>query len=494
MPTAHPSARRRLYRPAATAAFLLSAALTILYFLSPGTRIRSIAVMPFINEGGTELQYLADGLTDSLISDLSQVPQLKVISRNSVFRFKGREVDPAVTGALLKAQALLVGRLMQRGNRLSVRLELIDVRDNHRLWGEEYNRRWADLTLTQVEISREVLSKLRIRLSGAAEQELYRRQTIKPEAYRLYLKGLFYFERYGVEDLKTGAGYFHQALEEDPTYARAYVALANTYVSLASSLPPREAMSKAREYALKALDLHGALAEAHVALGIVKLLYDWDWLGAEEEFRYESRLNPDSVDTFACYLHYADILGRADEGIAKLARHLANDPMSPVNNLELGCVAYYARHYDIAISQYWRTINLAPELVIAYANVGRAYVQKHMYSEAIIELEKGRKLDSSGTLLLSELGYAMAASGKAAPARAILNELKRQASHQYVDAALLAPIYIKLGERDEAFRCLERAYMERSSAMPWLEVDPKFDPVRSDPRYKDLLRRVGFKS
>ena len=411
-----------------------------------------------------------------------------------MLRYKGRDVDPALAGAALNAQVVLVGRVGEKGDRLSVRLELVDVRDNHHLWGEQYNCVSADLLQTQADISREVLTKLRIRLSGPTQLNLERRQKIKPEAYRLYLQGKFYYNRFGLEDLKTANALFHRALREDPTYASAYVALANLHISLAGESAPKESMPRAREYALKALELEGASAEAHVALGLVKLLYDWDWPGAQREFEYDSRLNPDAVGTFPCYLHSGDTLGRTHEALAELSRQLAMDPLSPVNNVELGCAAYYARQYDRAISQYWRTINLNPAMVIAYANVGRAYVQKHMYSEAIAELEKGRKLDAGWPLLESEIGYALAASGKITAARKVLAQLKTQAPHRYVDPFLIAPIHIQLRELDEAFKWLEQAYKERSTGMPWLKADPKFDPVRSDPRYRDLLRRVGFKS
>jgi TolB-like protein len=448
--------------------------------------------MPFANGGGAELQYLADGLTESLIGDLSQVPGLKVISRNSVFRYKGRE-DPALIGAALKAEAVLVGQLTQKGDRLSVQIELVDVRDNHRMWGERYNPVWADLLQTRVEISKEVLSKLRVTLSSAKERDLARRQKINPEAYRLYLKGLFYFRRYGDEDIRSAADCFHQALLEDPAYALAYVGLADLSVALAEdSRPPKEEMPRAREYALKALDLYGSLAEAHVALGLVKLLYDWDWQGAEREFKYDSQVNPDSLDTFSCYLHSADTLGRTGEAFAKLTRLLTRDPMSPLYNLELGCIAYYARQYNTTISQYWRTVALDPGLILAYVNVGRAYAQKQMYGEAIAELEKGRKLDSGSPVIVSELAHTLAASGKRKAARTILNELRMEASRRYVDPYLLAPVYLQLAEPDEAFKWLDKAYADRSSYMPWLKLDPELDSVRSDPRYRDLLLRVGL--
>ena len=491
-----PPASRIHYRAALVSALLILivAVAAILYRRDPGPSLESIAILPFINEGGADLQYVADGLTDTLIGDLSQVPKLKVISRNSVLRYKDREVDPALTGAALKTQAVLVGRVGQKGDRLSVRLELVDVRDNHRLWGELYNCVSADLIQTQADIAKEVLTKLHVTLGAPTQRDLRRRQKIKPEAYRLYLQGKFYFNRLGLEETKKAIALFHEALQADPTYALAYVALANSYIGLASEVPPKEVMPRAREYALKALELDVASSEAHVVLGLVKLLYDWDWPGAQSEFKHDSHLNPEAVGTFPCYLHSGDTMGRSNEALAELTSQLARDPLSSVNNVEVVCSAYYARQYDRAISHYWRTINLDPGIPIAYANVGRAYVQKHQYSEAIAELEKGSKLDPGSPLIQSELAYALAASGKMAAARNIITQMKTQSLHKYVDPFLIAPVYIPLGEPEEAFEWLEKAYAERSSGMPWLQADPKFDPVRSDPRYRELLRRVGFRS
>ncbi len=391
-----PPASRIHYRAALVSALLvlIVAVAAILYRRDLRPPLESIAIMPFVNEGGTDLQYVADGLTDSLIGDLSQVPKLKVISRNSVLRYKDREVDPVLTGAALKAQAVLVGRVGQKGDRLSVRLELVDVRDNHRLWGDSYNCVSADLIQTQADIAREVLSKLRVTLSAPIQRDLDRRRKIKPEAYRLYLQGKFYFNRLGFEEARKAIGLFHEALQVDPTYVLAYVGLANSYVGLASDMPPKEAMPRAREYALKALELDAGSSEAHVVLGLVKLLYDWDWPGAQGEFKHDSHLNPDAVGTFPCYLHSGDTMGRSNEALAELTSQLARDPLSSVNNVELVCAAYYARQYDRAISHYWRTINLDPGMPIAYANVGRAYVQKHQYSEAHRRVREGQQIGS----------------------------------------------------------------------------------------------------
>jgi serine/threonine protein kinase/tetratricopeptide (TPR) repeat protein len=488
-----PASGHRLRTTVGATALVLVALVTAIYLVTPRGSIESIAVLPFVNEGGAQLEFLADGLTDSLIGDLSEVPKLKVISRSSVFLYKNRQVDPALAGGILKAQAVLFGRVSQRGDRLLVRLELVNVRDNRRVWGEQYNRIWADLLQMQVEISREVLSKLRVTVTGDADHQLSRRWRVKPEAYRLYLKGQFLLSRAGTEsDLRSAMSYLYSALDKDPRYALAAVGIANGYVALADYASPREAMPKAREYALKAIELPGARSEGHVALGLVKLLYDWDFLGAEKEFKNDSPLTPKAVSTFSCYLHYTDTLGRTQEAIASLNRLLAHDPMSVWNNAELGCVSYYARQYDKSLALSRRTVGLNPEFQLSYVSLGRAYIQKQMYPEAVAELQKGRRLDPEFPLIVAELGYAWAASGNKAAAQHILDELNQIATHRYVDAYLIALIYLGSNDREKAFFYLEKAYAERSSSMPWLKVEPKFDVVRSDSRYLDLLRRVGF--
>ncbi len=478
----------------AAACLVLAVVLFLHYSRAPGRAIDSIAVLPFVNEGGSDLAFLADGLTDSLIGDLSDTPNLRVISRSSVFRFKGQQVDPAMTGAMLKAQSVLLGRVSQRGDRLFVRVELVDVRDNHRLWGEQYNPVRGDLPQMQIDISREVLDKLRITLTKDAQRQLSQRHKVDPEAYQLYLKGRSFLLGGTQADLNAAVLYFHRALARDPSYALPSIGVANAYVGLADYISPREAMPRAREYALKAIELGGAPSEAHVALGLVKLLYDWDWRGAEREFKQDSQRNPSTVETFSCYLHYEDALGRTNEAIAGLAELLAGDPMSPWKNEELGCVSYYGRRYDAVIAQFRRTIKLSPDFQIAYAVGGRAFVQKRMYKEAIDVLEKGRQIDPDWPLLVAELGYAHAVSGDKAAARGILRELESIASHRYVDAYGVALVHLGLGDREKTFYYLEKAYADRSSSMPWLKAEPRLDVLRSDPRYVELLERVGLRA
>jgi eukaryotic-like serine/threonine-protein kinase len=486
---------RRYGIAASTVALVVAIALTTLLFrpVSSSKPFQSIAILPFVNEGGADVEYIADGLTDTIIGNLSEVSSLKVTSRSSAFYYKGRQVDPVLAGAMLKTETILLGRILKRGDRILVRLELVDVKNGHRIWGEQYDRIVSDLAQTQVDIGREVLSKLRVTLGGESERNLSRRHSASADAYKLYLKAAYLFNHQTNEDhLRVAIATFHQALAEDPQYALAAAGLANSYVALAEYASPNEAMPKAREYALRAIEMRTAASEAHVALGLVKLLYDWDWRAAEREFKYDSSLTPKSIETFGCYLHSTDTLGRTQEAIATLTRLLVNDPMSMWNNEEFGCATYYARQYDTSLKQSRRATEIQPDSIFSYFNLARAYTQKGMYAAAITELDKGRQINPNFPLLLAERGYVEAVRKDKSAAIRTLSHLAEMAKQRYVDAYPIALVYLGLGNREKAFAQLERAYVQRSSSMPWLKVEPKFDSVRSDPRYIDLLRRVGF--
>jgi tetratricopeptide (TPR) repeat protein len=341
-------------------------------------------------------------------------------------------------------------------------------------------------------ISGDVVRKLTTHLTGNTSEELQKRHDVRPEAYRLYLRGDSALHGPTQADVESAVLYLHRALESDSSYAPAAVDLANAYITLADYISPREAMPKAREYALKAIDAGGAPSAAHATLGLVKLLYDWDWGGAAKELAQDPFLNPQGVETFACYLHYKDAVRRTNETERKIAALLARDPLSAWLNHEMGCSSYYARNYDRAIEQFSRTVKINPDFQIAYANAGRAFVQQKKYKEAISALEAGRKIDPSWPLLLSELAYAQAAAGHRIIASGILSELAQLATRRYVDAVPIALVYFRMGEQDRAFSYLEKAYAERSSSIPWLRAEPRLDSVRSDSRYLDLLRRIGL--
>jgi TolB-like protein len=485
----------RLHAKAVTVA-VASATLAIVFLLflrsPPDALIDSVAVLPMLNEGGQNLQFVADGLTDSLIGDLSEIPKLKVTSRAAAFLFWRQRIDPVKAGKLLNSRMVLTGGVSQEADRFLLHLELVEAKTNRRIWSEHYTTIWNDLLAVEGAISREVVGKLRVPLTRNTKEELQKRHDVRPEAYRLYLRGQSALYGPTQADLEAAVLYLHRALENDSSYAPAAVGLANAYVSLTDYLSPREAMPKAREYALKAIEAGGASSGAHAALGLVKLLYDWDWRGAAQELRWDTPLNPHAVEAFSCYLHYRDAVFRTSETEATIAILLARDPLSAWMNHEMGCASYYARHYQKAIEQFSRTVKISPDFQIAYMNAGRTFVQQQKYQDAISTLEAGRKIDPNWPLMLAELAYAHAAAGHRVIARRILTELEGIAKRRYVDAVPIALVYLRIGDRDTAFSYLEKAYIDRSSSIPWLRAEPRFDPVRSDPRYLRLLKRVGL--
>jgi serine/threonine protein kinase/tetratricopeptide (TPR) repeat protein len=484
----------------ALAVLTLAALSTIagLFLLTPAEQeaeaIESVAVLPFVNvDADPELEYLADGITENIISNLSQISQLKVMSRTSVFRYKGREVDPQRAGRELNVRAVLAGRVLLRGDQLGISLELIDVSDSRQLWGDQYNRNLADLLRIQTEIAREVSDNLRLRLTGRQQQQLAKHPTGNIEAYELYLRGRFYRDQLTEDGFKKAIDHFQQATDKDPNYALAYVGLADAYIALgADYMSPGDAMPKAREYALKAIELDKTLAEAHSSLGVIHLVYDWDWTAAAAALRNNLALSPLAVDSFSCSFHFADPMGRNDEAIASIKRALVLDPFSLPANLELGCASYFGRHYDQAIKQLQETLNMYPGHAGASYLIGRAYGQKMMYAEAIAELTKVKAASGDWPPIIAELGYAYGASGNRSEAEKMLDDLRQQSARRYVDPYLIAVIQIGMGEEERTFAELDRAYRERSSWLPWLTAEPKWDALRSDSRFIDLVRRVGL--
>lgn len=361
----------------AVAAVILAFGATI-YFASRGTTIESMAVLPFTNVGGNpDMEWLSDGLTESLIHQFSEVPQLSVRPRQSVFRYKTRQSDPQAVGRELRVQAVVTGRVTLRGDALTINVELIDVEGNRQLWGEQYEEKLTNLLKAQSDISRDITGRLRGRLSGAEQQQLAKRYTPDAEAHQLYLKGRFYESQFTEGGVKNAIAYFQRALEKDPKYALPYVGLADAYIQLgADRLPPKEAMPQAAAYALEALRLDETLAEAHAALGVVKLVYEWDWPAAERELGPHLTGGLQAVEAFSCALHYADPLGRHDEAIAEIERALERDPLSFMTRAELGCASYYGRQYDRSIAQFQSVLATSPDHPGAYFGIGRTYGQK----------------------------------------------------------------------------------------------------------------------
>jgi len=454
----------------------------------------SLAVLPFVNASGDpNTEYLSEGITESLINSLSQLPNFRVIARTTAFRYKGREVDPQKVGRDLRVRAVLTGRVTQRGDSLRVQADLVDVAEGSQLWGQQYNRRLSDIFVVQEEITKEISEKLRLKLTGEEKQRLAKRYTESTEAYEYYVKGRYYWNRRTPEALRKSIEYFERAIEKDPRYALAYAGLADSYSLLPeyADLPPKEAQQKAKAAAEKALAIDDSLAEAHSSLAFVHVYGNWDWEDADREFRRAIQLNPGYATAHQWYaVAYLSSVGRLDEALAEVRRAREADPLSLILYVATGWVLYAARRYDEAIEQYRKAIEMDPNFFAAQREIGMVYVQKGQYQQAIAEFQKALKLSPGDTFALGQLGQAYALAGQKSEATRILNTLKERSRQGYVRAYDLAAVATGLGDKDQALAWLEKAYQDRAEWLTWAKVEPWMDPLRSDPRFQDLLRRM----
>jgi TolB-like protein/Tfp pilus assembly protein PilF/predicted Ser/Thr protein kinase len=455
--------------------------------------IDSVAVLPFVNAGGDpNTEYLSDGITESLINSLSMLPHLKVMSRDSAFMFKGKDTDAETVGQKLGVRAVLKGRVLQHGDQLEISAELVDARDDSHIWGQQYSRKASDIFALQNDLAKEMTSMLRMKLTGEEEKHMEKTYTVNPEAYQDYLQGRFWWNKETEDSLDRAIGYFQRAITKDPNYALAYSGLADSYTLLVGLdfVAPNEAYPKAEAAAQKAVEIDESLAEAHASLGRIKADYDWDRSGAEREFQRAIELNPSSPLSHRGYSLALAMVARFDEGIAEGKRTLELDPLSIPVNRELGYIFYFARQYDQAIEQLRRTLELDPNFIPALTALGSAYLQKSMYQEGIAEFEKALTISPGNTQALWRLGYAYAVTGRRTEAQKVLNDLSKK---KYVPAFTMAIIYAGLGQKDQAFQWLEKSYEEHDSGpFSMVKVYPIFDPLRSDPRFVDLLRRMNL--
>jgi len=466
---------------------------------STRTRINSVAVLPFANASGDpNAEYLSDGITEGIIDRLSELPNLKVISRTSAFRYKKREVEPKKVAQELGVEALVTGRVVQRGDDLSVSVELVDAREDKQLWGEQYTRKLADTASVQQEIATAISGNLRLRLTSQEKTRLAK-SAANPEAYQLYLKGRYLANQNTAEGLKKSLEYFQQAIDKDPSYAMAYVGLADSYNWLGGGLnylSPTETLPKAKATAMKALELDDTLGEAHAALAYAEWFYDRDWPSAEREFRRAIELNPNSAFSHERYAECLLTRTRFDEGLAELKRAQELDPVSTQEQGGLGHAYLVMHRYDESISYFQNVLDLYPNAAFIRAQLAWSYAAKGMYPQALAEYDKIAEHDKSVTaenqLVADGLGWVYAVSGRRSDALRIAKETSALSAHTYVDFYQLATVYAGLGEKDEAFRLLEKGYQERSAGMPYLAVDPFWHELRSDPRFSDLLRRMGL--
>jgi TolB-like protein/Tfp pilus assembly protein PilF len=460
-----------------------------------GDAIDSVAVLPFVNAStDPDAEYLSDGIPETLIGQLSQIPRLKVMARSTVFRYKGANVDPQKVGRELNVRAVLTGKVLQRGEMLTISMELMDVRDGSQLWGKQYNRKLADTLAVQEDIAREVTDKLRLRLASVEERRLTAHVTENVEAYQLYLKGRYHWNKRTPDGIQKAIESFQQAIEKDPGYALAYAGLADCYHVPANPLPPRKKMPLAKAASMKALQLDDTLVEAHTSLARVLFVYDWDWPAAEKEFKRAIELNSRYAPAHQWYGGYLTATGRFREADAEKKRALELEPLSLVINFEVGLASYFSRNYNQAIDQFQKTLELDANFPPPHTFLAAAYEQKGMLKEATTAFQKAITITQgpARTQATAGLGYVYAVSGRKAEARKILAELQSLSEHRYVPATDTALIYAGLGDKDKAFAWLDKAYEEHSFSLSNLKVEPRFDPLRSDPRFADLLRSIGF--
>jgi serine/threonine-protein kinase len=456
--------------------------------------VESIAVIPFMNQDNDPgSEWICDGLTESIINNLTQLPNLKVIARSSVFHYKGRETDPIAVGKELGVRAVLTGRLQHRGDKMLISTELIDIRDNKQLWGDQYERQLADMLSVQREIAREITNNLRPSLSGVEMSRMNKQYTANPEAFQLYLKGRFYWNKRTPQDLKRAIPFFEQAIEKDPNYALAYTGLADTYALIAAytNTPAREVMPKAKEAALKALALDDNLAEAHASLGQITSYYDYDFVTAEREYRRAIELNPNYAPAHQWLAEQLSPMKRNDEALAEIRRALELDPMSVIMNRIYADTLVDGRKLDEAIQQYQKTLELDPNFPTTHYFLGRAYEAKGMYDEAVKEYTRASALGTVLADVMAKANEVYKKSGWKAYVQFNLDQLVESPQRGY-PAFLVATFYAKAGNKDKAIEWLEKGYEERDFRMTLISVAFEFDGMRSDPRFRELVRRMGL--
>ena len=459
--------------------------------------IDSVAILPFNNlSNDPELDYLSEGLTENLINRLSHLSRLKIIAHNSVFRYKGKQIDPQKVGGELGVQAVLIGRLETRGGELSISGELVDARDGTHLWGDHYERKLSDLQSLQGELAQDMAAALRLQFSGEEKTRLAQPHTVNAEAYQLYLKGRYFWNKRTTEGIKKGLECFDQAIRLDPEYAAAYVGLADCYGVLSQSgdFSPNDVMPKAKAATLNALRIDETLAEAHASLAMIDELYDWNWKSAETEFKRAIELNPNYATAHHWYAMYLSALGRHDEALAEISRAEALDPVSLITNTNEGWILFCARQYDQAIQKLQATIEMDPNFANGHYKLALVYEIKGMYKEAVEEHLKSKALSGDNPENVEKLRAAYATSGAKGYYREELRQLKDTSARGYVLPKYFVLTELQLGNTEETFKWLEEAYKDRTEPLVYLRVDPRFDSLRSDPRFQELLRRVNLAS
>ena len=455
---------------------------------------KSIAVLPFANMGADRNdEYLSDGVSEELITALSKITGLQVKARTSSFAFKGKNEDIQKIGELLHVSHLLEGSVARAGDKLRITAQLIQASDGNHVWSDTYDREMKDIFAVRSEVAQQVAETLQIRLLGRDKKRIDKKPTENLEAYNLYRQGRFYADKLSEEGMSKALSLFQQAIDKDPGFALAYAGAADNYVILADAImPPREAFSKAKEAALKALALDDSLAEAHASLGFVHYHYDWDWAAAETEFKRALALNPQSAQTYTLYTHFLAGMSRYEEARVQGRRALELDPLSVAGHWFSGWNELFAGRYDQAVAYFSKAAELDPNNPWVRWFLARAYLFGGQQQRAIQEMEAAERLSPDEPLSVAFLGYAYAVTGRRDEALKILQRLDDMEKHRFVSTSARVYVYAGLGDKDKAFEWLEKAYQERSDSLAWFRNDPESKSLQSDPRFAALMRKVGF--
>jgi TolB-like protein/Flp pilus assembly protein TadD len=457
--------------------------------------IRSLAVLPLESLSSDASQdYFADGMTDELISDLGQLSALRVISRTSVMAYKRARKPLGQIARELNVDAVVEGTVFRSGDQVRITAQLIEASADKHLWSQSYEGELRDTLALQSKVARAIADQIRINLNPQEQAALKNLEVVKPEAYESYLKGRYFWNKRTADGLKVALAYFNQAIDEDPKFARAYSGLADTYALLGdweyAVMPPAEALPKAKAAAIQALELDSTLGEAHNSLAFSLDVFDWDLDLAGKEFRRAIELNPGYATAHQWYAAHLIVLGRNGEAIEEMRKAESLDPLSLIIGADLADFLVIAHSYDESIRESRKTIEMDPNFALAHNQLGQAYLQKHMPDEAIAELQKAVQLSGSSPTCMANLARAYVASGKRSEAVTLLNDLKKRSNSSYSHASEIAVIYVALGDTDQAMSWLEKGYEERFN--PSVLLRPGFDPLRSDPRFEDLLHRIGL--
>jgi TolB-like protein/Flp pilus assembly protein TadD len=460
-------------------------------------RIESLAVLPLANlSGDPQQEYFADGMTEELITNLAQISALRVGSRTSAMRYKGTQKSVPEIGRELEVDALVEGSVLRVGDRVRITAQLIQAPTDKHLWASTYERDLSDVLTLQGEVAKAIAGEIGVRLTPQERSQLADKKTVNPEAYEAYLKGRYHSFRGTAPDAQKSLDYFQQSVAKQPDFAKGYAGIANAYQQMAGSaygvLSPKEAFPKAKVAAMRAVELDSTLAEPYESLGWSSFVFDRDWTTAENQFQQAVRLNPNYAAAHQSYGTFLSRVGRFDEAIREVKRAQEIDPLSLVGNLDVGLALHWARRDDEAIPLFRRVLDIDPNYLRAHWGLGLALVQKKKYDEAIAELQKAVELSGGGAGQLGSLGYAYGAAGRRAEALGIVEKLKERSRERYVPPATVAIVLSGLGETDQALAWLERANEARDPWATGLKVEPGFDSLRPDPRFQDLMRRVGL--